>query len=144
MARIDWTRILRRRAGIASHRFRSLHADETHAEGRAERRQTDVQVSADFCQQGIATFPSLSGSAAAIEHGQAAEIDFSVMRRLGRLFLMLAHQHREHRRQQHEDQRLDEAHQQFHEVKRNRQQPAEARNQVDIVSNMFSPAKILP
>ena len=36
---------LRRRAGIASHRFRGLHADETHAEGRAERRQTDVQVS---------------------------------------------------------------------------------------------------
>ena len=43
---------LRRRAGIASHRFRSLHADETHADGRAERRQTDVNISGHFCQHG--------------------------------------------------------------------------------------------
>ena len=33
---------LGRRAGIAPHGLGGLHADESHADGRAERRQADV------------------------------------------------------------------------------------------------------
>jgi hypothetical protein len=41
-----------RGAGIASHRFRSFHADETYTDRRAERCQTDMNVSSHFCQHG--------------------------------------------------------------------------------------------
>src|SRR6266567_704468 len=43
-------------------------------------------------------------------------------------FLMLANQHGEDGRQQHEDEGLDEPHKQFHEVKRDGQQPAKVWN----------------
>ena len=36
---------LRGRAGITSHRIRSPHADQTHAYRRAQRGQTNVEVS---------------------------------------------------------------------------------------------------
>src|ERR1017187_252106 len=45
------------------------------------------------------------------------------------LFVVHAHQHREHRRQQHEHQGLHNPNQQFHEIKRNRHQPAEPGDQ---------------
>ena len=50
------------------------------------------------------------------------------MRIRRRLFVVLTNQQREHRRQQHEDQRLYETHQQFHELERNLDQPAKTRN----------------
>ena len=91
------------------------------------------------------SFLSVAQPAPAIEHGQAAEILNSVVRRLRGSSSCWQDQHREHRRQQHEHQRLHEAHQQFHEIKRNRQQPAQVRAPAcDMVSSMFSPAKMLP
>src|SRR5580765_7862482 len=39
------------RARIASDRFRSFHANETHTQGRAQRGQPYVQVSVQFRQQ---------------------------------------------------------------------------------------------
>jgi hypothetical protein len=39
---------LRRRAGIAPDRFRSLHTNETHADSRAKRSQTDVYATSHF------------------------------------------------------------------------------------------------
>ena len=57
---------------------------------------------------------------------------------------MLAHEHGEHRGQQHEDQRLHEAYQHFQQVERNRQKPTRLGTILDIASNMFSPAKTFP
>ena len=39
---------LRRRAGIAPDRFRSLHTNQAHADSRAERRQADVNITSHF------------------------------------------------------------------------------------------------
>ena len=67
-------------AGIASHRFGSLHADESHADGRTQSRQTDVDAAAHISANiGITIltflyFCLLCPAAPAIEHGQAAEI----------------------------------------------------------------------
>src|ERR1700720_4003836 len=76
----------RRRAGIASHRLRSLHADEAHAEGRAKRRQTDVNVSAQFCQhwhqQHICYLSLLSRRLPRLNTVEPPKFLISVMRRL--------------------------------------------------------------
>src|SRR5215472_428270 len=44
--------------------------------------------------------------------------------------VMLANQHGKHGSQKHEDQGLNESHEQLHEIKRDGQQPAKARNQL--------------
>ena len=62
------------------------------------------------------------------EHGSSRRNScFRFMRGCRRCFLMLANQQREYGGQQHEDQRLHQTHQQLQKVKRNRQQPTEAR-----------------
>ena len=56
-------------------------------------------------------------------------IDVSGVCSLLCLAVMLADQHCEDRSEQHEDQRLYEPHQHFHELKRNGNQPAETRDE---------------
>src|SRR5687767_1240113 len=74
---------------------------------------------------GINIVVSLSycSAAPAIEHGQAVEIVKSMMRLFVALF-MRADQQREHRSQQHEDKRLNQPHQHFQKVKRDRDNDA--------------------
>src|SRR5207249_1110955 len=58
-----------------------------------------------------------------------AEILKPSVMRLPRFLIMLTNQHREHGRKKHKHERLDETYQQFHKIKRNRQQPAEMRHE---------------
>ncbi len=75
----------------------------------------------------ISSFPFFAFSPApAIEHGKLTKSLFSSGFCRRRRFLVLTNQQREHGAQQHENQRLHQAHQQFQEIKRNGQQPAEA------------------
>ena len=68
---------LRGRAGITSHRFRSLHADQAHADGRAQAPPNQREgFRPILCQHGYRhmLFLSFFSPAPAIEHGQAGEI----------------------------------------------------------------------
>ena len=40
-----------RRAGVAADRGCRRHADQTHADGCAKRRETDVNAAGQFCQE---------------------------------------------------------------------------------------------
>ena len=104
------------------------HADQPHADGRAQRRQTDVQVSGHLVNIAC-RFLAFAIGVSAIEHGQSRRSPSFTRARPPGLLLVLADQQREDGGQQHEDHRLDQPHQQFHEVERHRQQPAEARDQ---------------
>src|SRR5262249_22668613 len=71
------------RAWIASDRIRSFHADETHPHGCAECGQTDMQVSAQLCEQRNKhlDFPFVTfRPALAIQHGLAAEGNLTLER----------------------------------------------------------------
>src|ERR1700704_1244813 len=68
--------------------------------------------------------------APAIEHGQAVDINPLTVRRHWCVCFVLAHQHREDSSQEHEDHGLNEAHNQFQEIERNRHQPPEAGNEL--------------
>src|SRR5712671_4814705 len=76
-------------------------------------------------------FPFFAFSATpAIEHGQTAEILwFKLMMRGFVPFLVRTNEHREYRGQQHENERLDETNEQFHEIKWDWQQPVQPGNQ---------------
>src|SRR6266436_2470040 len=129
MARIDWTRIFVEAPGLrptASEAFMPMKPTPTAAPSAANPTCRFPVISANIGISDI-YLPFFAFSAApAIEHGQTAEI--LVMRGFVSLFV-LTNQHREHRRQKHEDQRLNKSNQQFHEVKWNRQQPSEMRHQ---------------
>ena len=70
--------ILPKAPGLRPDRFGSLHANQTHADGRAETGQTDVDASPQFSQHrryhNTAFLYFVCSTAPAIEHGQAGEI----------------------------------------------------------------------
>ena len=125
MARMDWTRIFVAAPGLRPTASEAFMPIKPTANGRAKRRQTNVQAS-----QSYQYLPFLS--ARRLPRSNTVEppkIRHSIVRARGSFSLMLTNQQSEDRGQQHEDQRLNQTHQQFQEVERNRQQPAEAGNQ---------------
>src|SRR5438552_9150730 len=130
MARMDWTRI-----GVAAPGFRPT-ADEapmpikptpTAAPSAAKPTCTFPFISAKTGINDIYVFLSFFSPAPARSTVEPVKSLKSMVRFSVPLFL--TYHHGEDRRQQHEDQRLDKTNQQLHEIKWNRQQPAEVRNQ---------------
>src|SRR5947207_7004455 len=107
MARIDWTRICVEAPGL-----------------RPTASEADMPIK-PTCMFPIMWFLLPFPAATAVEYVQAAEKSSSVCARRS-FFLRRTHQQSEDRAQQHEDQRLHQTHQHFHEIKRNRQVPPEA------------------
>src|ERR1041385_1828423 len=68
---------------------------------------------------------SFFSTAPAVDHGQAAEISKSMVMFLAVLFFMRANQGRKHRRQEHEHKGLNQADEDFQEIKWHGQQRAE-------------------
>src|ERR1035437_3753127 len=64
--------------------------------------------------------------------------------RLPRFFVVHADEHREHGSEQHEDQCLDDPHQQFHEIERHGYQPAKSRDQPGHRFQHVLPGKYIP
>src|SRR5262249_5235278 len=105
------------RLGIASDRFRSLHADQAHGNSCSKCRQTYVQTSVHGFVPPFSPAPRLSTV-------RPAKVTISIVRGLRSLRLRLANQQREDGRQQHEDQRLNYTYKQLQKIKGNRYQPA--------------------
>ena len=62
-------------AGVAPGRLGGLHADDAHANGRPEGRQTDMQATGQFCQHGhhticLSFFSSRPGSLATVRRSK--------------------------------------------------------------------------
>src|SRR6266496_2355593 len=117
MARIDWTRICVEAPGLRP----------TASEAAMPIKPT--ATAAPIAAKPTCMFPIISlllpfPAATAVEYVQAAEKSSSVCARRS-FFLMWTHQQSEHRAQQHEHHRLHQAHEHFHEIKRDRQEPPE-------------------
>src|SRR5512135_1122788 len=109
MARIDWTRIFVDAPGLrptASEAFMPMRPTAMAAPNAA-RPTWRLPI--------IAFLPAFP-----------CEVRPSIVSGRLAFFLVLADQQREDGGQQHEDEGLDEAHQELHEVERDREQPAEA------------------
>src|SRR5215813_398401 len=120
MARIDWTRIFVEAPGL-----RPTASDAVMPIKPTAR----AAPSADkpMCMLPVMSLPLPFSAATAVEYVRAAK-KFLLAGGRRSFFLVLAHQQGEDRAQEHEDQRLHQAHQNFHEIKRNRQEPPEARD----------------
>src|SRR5690242_19159406 len=116
MARMDWTNIFVEAPGLrptASEAFIPMKPTPMAAPSAAKPTCVFPVISANIGVS-VISFLSFFSAAPAIEHGQAVEIVSSVRCRW--CLLVLAHQQCEYRREQHEHQRLDKSHQQFHEI----------------------------
>src|ERR1700692_2732954 len=132
MARIDWTRIFVAAPGFrptASEAFMPMKPTPRAAPSAAKPTCTFPFNSANMGINDIyISFLSVARQLPRLNTVKPAKLLKSVVCCLV-TFLMLANQHGEDGRQQHEDEGLDKAHQQFHEVKWDRQQPTKMRNQ---------------
>src|SRR5215813_7719973 len=130
MAKMDWTRTFVAAPGLrptASDAFMPMNPTPRAAKPtcRFPLISANIGISVIFS---LSFFLSFS-LGPAIEHGRAAEIRYLSVRVCRFLLLVLANKQGEERSQQHENQGLNNADQQFQEVERNWQQPPKAGDQ---------------
>src|SRR5262245_13365518 len=133
MARIDWTRIFVAAPGLrptASAALKPMPPILTATATAVSATLRFPVISASKSIANISLFLSLVSRRLPRLDTVKPPRDITHSSGRGRFFLLWTRQQHEHRGQQHEDHGLDEAHQQFHEVERNRKQPAQARNQL--------------
>ena len=117
----DLTRCTR----ITADCFCSLHADDTDADGGADRGQANVQTTTDFCEHHMFTFLFVVHPPRQSVHRLTGKIFQRLMVRFFSAFVamrvfitMLTHEAGEDGREQHEHERLHQADDQFHKIER--------------------------
>src|SRR5262249_39163845 len=143
MARMDWTRTFVEASGLrptASEAFMPIRPTPMAAPSAARptcrlplisARGSDILVLFYYLFTGPGDQTRANRRRTSFVHGR------------GLLFLLLTHQQREDSRQQHENHRLDETHDELQEIKWNREQPAQARDESGHRFQHGFPSKII-